>query len=101
MTSAHRQDTSGADCPELFRLLHSQQQWGSAADRKRAYHLLWQKLNPDRVNAICRTHYNKHGYIKQQKHLICRLNRGAACKPATLAKYQIKYDPLTSCWTAE
>ena len=88
-------------CCELFRLLHDQRQWDSAAERKRAYHLLYQKCKADQVNANCRTYYNKHGYKKQQTDLMRRLNHGAGCKPATLAKYRVKYDPLSCRWTVE
>ncbi len=91
MEIAHRQDTSYIDCPELFRLLHGQRQWESAAERKRAYHLFWQKCNPERVNANARSSYQRHQVQKKQKSLLNRLQAGAKCRESTLHKYNVHW----------
>ena len=101
MVTLHHQGTDHISCPELFRSLHGQRKWVSAAERKRAYHLLWQTCNPNQVNANCRTYYGKHGFTKQQKDLIRRLNLGERAKQGTLAKYGVRYDPISACWTVD
>ena len=100
MISIHRQETS-PDCAELFRMLYGQRKWTSAAERKRAYNLFWQTCNSGRVNANCRAYYGRHGFTKQQKDLVRRLNLGERAKQGTLAKYRVRYDPISACWTVD